>query len=642
MGPVMAETHARVLVFGDCELDFARRELRRAGVVAPLQPTPLRLLLYLAEHRDRTVPKQELLDAIWPDAVVGDASLAKALANVREAVGDHGDEQRVIRTQRGAGVRFVAEIAKPPAEAAPAGARRLPRAWIALAGVVALALGALAVQVARVADAPPALPPFGVAVLPLRSLTASAENRELAAGLSEQITSALAQNGYPVVASTTASLYRERAADVRELGRQLGVSHVLEGSVQRAGERVRVTLQLIATASGKHVWSETIEKPARDPFAIQDDVTNRVAVKVYWHASQEGVALERDPELASLSGLVIELRKLFLEERYEDALVIGEQVLAAAPNREPFSRLRSDTNATLSSVWGNLYVFRDLPFRDAGPKLLAHAEAAARLAPDSASARHSLARAALHHWQWQRSEQEMRRVCALAPRTAQCGLVQWQVCAALGCLEEQLEGARIFLRRVPAEWGAWSSVALALVNQGRFAEAEEAATRAQELGNPAVLHFPAIQWQLGRKLESVAGLHALAHSSSVHADEIGRLGARDPASDWRAFAERLSAMDPKPFTSAHFISGQSFAVIGDWEAALRELERSVAEHEPGMEMFGLDPVFDPIRGTPRFRALIGQMGLTSYHAKYLPRERFLQPRGVAQSPVDLARAQAKP
>jgi TolB-like protein/DNA-binding winged helix-turn-helix (wHTH) protein len=645
----MGEPSGRILAFGDCELDFGRRELRRAGAGVDLQPTPLRLLLYIAEHRDRTVPKQELLDAIWPDAAVGDASLAEALANVREALGDHGDEQRVVRTQRGAGVRFVArarviddEHAQPLAVVPPMRASRVTRGWIALAGVLALALGTLAARVAVTPDAPRAFPPFGVAVLPLRSLTAGARNLELADGLTEQITSALAQNGYPVVARTTASLYRERAADVRELGPQLGVSHVLEGSVQREGERVRVTVQLVATGSGKHVWSETFEKPARDAFAIQDEVTDRVAVQFYWHASQDGVAMERDSELARLSDRAIELRKLFLEERYEDALVIGEQLLAGAPKREPFSRLRGDTNANLSFVWGNLYVFGNRPFREAGPKLLAHAEAAAELAPDSAWARLSLARAAVHHWQWQRSEQEMRRVCALAPRTANCGLAQWHVCSALGCVEEQLEGARIFLRRVPAEWGAWDAVALALLNQGRLAEAEPAAQRARQLGSPAALHLPSIQWRLGKQAESVAGLQALARGGPADADEIGRLGARDPASAWRVFAERHATADPKPFTSAHFMSAQSFALIGDLEAAMRELERSVADHEPGMEMFGLDPVFEPIRDTPRFRALIRRMGLVDYHAKYLRRARFVTARAAARTRGASARPEAQP
>jgi pimeloyl-ACP methyl ester carboxylesterase/DNA-binding winged helix-turn-helix (wHTH) protein len=105
-----------VLAFGEYELDFERREVRCRGRPLDVQPTPLRLLLYLAEHRDRTVPKHELLDAIWPNVVVGDASLATALASVREALADDGLEQRVIRTHKGAGYRFVAHASSRSSE----------------------------------------------------------------------------------------------------------------------------------------------------------------------------------------------------------------------------------------------------------------------------------------------------------------------------------------------------------------------------------------------------------------------------------------------------------------------------------------------------------------------------------------------
>ena len=110
-----------ILTFGEFELDFERRELRRDGKPVELQPTPLRLLLYLAEHRDQAVPTRELLDTLWPDATVTDTSIARALNQARHAVGDDGTTQRVIRTQKGHGYRFIApiEVMQEPLAAAP-------------------------------------------------------------------------------------------------------------------------------------------------------------------------------------------------------------------------------------------------------------------------------------------------------------------------------------------------------------------------------------------------------------------------------------------------------------------------------------------------------------------------------------------
>lgn len=137
----MGQDH-RILSFGEYELDLERRELRRDGRPLDLQPTPLRLLLYLAEHRDRTVPKGELLDAIWPEVVVSDASLATALAHVREAVEDDGLVQRVIRTHKGAGYRFVADVSLRSVERPAPEPRRTRRTRLVVAlGALLVATG---------------------------------------------------------------------------------------------------------------------------------------------------------------------------------------------------------------------------------------------------------------------------------------------------------------------------------------------------------------------------------------------------------------------------------------------------------------------------------------------------------------------
>jgi TolB-like protein len=464
-------------------------------------------------------------------------------------------------------------------------------------------------------------------VLPIQNLTASAADRGLADGLTEEITQALAQNGYPVVARTTASLWRERAADVRELGATLGVSHVLEGSVRRQGERVRVSMQLIATDTGKHVWAESFEQAGEDSFALQDRVTSLVAAKISRTVWADEGALKRSPEFARVAQLVIDGRRLFFESRFDEALAANARVLEATPEHEPYLRLRSDVHALLELAWESLYTFGSgRPFREAGPAMLSHAEAAVALAPDSVWAHAALSRALASHWRWAESEREMKRACALDPlRGEHCGSTRAFLCGALGCVQDSIEGARMFVRAMPAEGMSWDTLAGALMNSGQLEEAEAAARRAVELGVPWS-NLQDILWRRGKRDEAVENLRRgfAALGSVSAASEIERLRATGPevAMRWVADQNAHGPLGASWPNINDYLAGLFYAELGDMDAALESIERSVAEHELGMNASAIDPIFDPIRDTPRFRALIEKMGLTAYHAKYL------KPRGT--------------
>jgi TolB-like protein/DNA-binding winged helix-turn-helix (wHTH) protein len=629
------------LRFGDYEIDLGRRELRLAGRPVDLPRTPLHLLLYLVEHRDRTVPRDELLEAIWPDAVVLEETLTRTLTEVRRAVGDQGDERRVIRTLKGIGYRFVAEVEVVPEDEAP-GPRESarPRARSRLAAQASGFLGALVVAALAAwgllrprEAAVGATPPFGIAVLPIASFSAEAADSQFADGLTEEITHALSQNGYPVVARTTAAQWRERAADVRGLGGLLGVSHVLEGSVRRSADRLRVTIQLVATDSGLHVWSERFDHAGGDALAIQSQITDRVAAHVYRVVWQDSVAMKRDPKLAELSSLIVEGRRAFLEARWQDTISNAERALALAPPREPFVAWRAYMNGLASLAWANAYAFGPIPFAEAGPKLLQHAEAGVALSPQDPFARMALSRAFAHSWRWSDAEREMRRTCELEPRGFSCGGIVAQVCAALGCIDEQIEGARWRLRESPAEPGAWFTLAIALVNDGRDEEARAAALRVRELGGErAIFLLPSIPWRRGEHAEAIAQLTQalVALGASAAAREIEQRAAESPETAWRWQAEQLASPDASAFNLNAFLAARMFAELGDAEHAIAALERSVARHETGLEMFGLDPVFDRMRETPRFRVLIETMGLTAYHAKY--REQLQRRSSAAPTP----------
>lgn len=243
----------QTLAFGAFELDLEREDLRLDEVAVPLHATPLRLLIYLVRHRERAVSKQELLDEVWPDAVVSDTALSSALKELRRALGDDGASQRMISTQRGRGHRWIApvEVRSAAARAASAGIARLP------------------------APAPRAQ---RLAVLPLKNLTADRDDQYFADGVTEDIVAQVSKiRGLSVVSSTSSSRFQGSTKGLREIADELAVGFVVEGSVRREGRRVRIVSQLIDAATDTHVWSETYDRELDGIFDIQQDVAERIA-----------------------------------------------------------------------------------------------------------------------------------------------------------------------------------------------------------------------------------------------------------------------------------------------------------------------------------------------------------------------------
>lgn len=238
--------------FADVELDVVRRELRRGGVPVAVEPQVLDLLIYLIENRQRVVTRTELLDAIWKDRVISESTFTSRVNAVRKAVGDSGERQAVIRTIARKGLRFVgevqviADIESTPQKLAPA-ALTLP-------------------------DKP------SVVVLPFQSIGGAPEQDYVADGIVESITAALSRiREFFVIARNSAFVYKGRAVNVCEVGRELGVAYAVEGSVQRGGSRVRVTVQLVETGGCAHLWAEYYDGQMDDIFDLQDRIAERVA-----------------------------------------------------------------------------------------------------------------------------------------------------------------------------------------------------------------------------------------------------------------------------------------------------------------------------------------------------------------------------
>lgn len=269
------------LLFGDCEIDASRRELRRGGKPVALEPQVFDLLLYLIRHRDRVVSKDELIEGVWGGRIVSESTLTSRITAARQAIGDSGAAQALIRTLHRKGLRFVGEVAQETDAAtlthlyADASASRLPR----IAGEGAERQRRDAGESSSTAFSLPDKP--SIAVLPFANMSGDPEQEYFADGISEDIVTMLSR--YPslfVIARNSSFTYKGRAIEVTQIGTELGVRYVLEGSVRRAGDRVRITAQLIEAETGAHLWADRYDRNLADIFAVQDEITLAVTTAI--------------------------------------------------------------------------------------------------------------------------------------------------------------------------------------------------------------------------------------------------------------------------------------------------------------------------------------------------------------------------
>jgi TolB-like protein len=303
-----------VFRFGDHVLDTERRELRHGAELVALEPQVFDLLVYLLRNRDRVVSKDDLINGVWGGRIVSDSALTTRLNAARKAVDDSGAAQRVIRTVPRRGVRFIGEVSEDGEPAA-----RVP--------------------VAPAATEPPIAPRLSIIVLPFVNLSNDPQQQYFADGITGDLTTDMSRiPDMLVISRNTAFTYRDKPVDTKQIGRELGVRYVLEGEVQRSGNRVRVTAQLIDAATDAHLWAERFDGDASDLFALQDEITNRIAVALDLELVDAAAARPTErPDTCDyiLRGRAARLKPPSRESRaeavalFERALALDEESVAA-------------------------------------------------------------------------------------------------------------------------------------------------------------------------------------------------------------------------------------------------------------------------------------------------------------------------
>ncbi len=238
--------------FGEFALDTDRRELRRGSELVSIGPQVFDVLEFLVKNRERVVSKDDLLQAVWGGRIVSESTLTSCINSVRTAIGDTGEEKNLIRTIARKGFRFVGEINERSAavDEAP-----LPQAR--------------GEQAVRVAPALPLPDKPSIAVLPFQNLSGDPEQEYFADGIVDDIITALSRMRWLfVIARNSSFTYKGRAVDVKQVGRELGVRYVLEGSVRKAASRVRITGQLVDVSNGATLWADRFDGALEDIFDL--------------------------------------------------------------------------------------------------------------------------------------------------------------------------------------------------------------------------------------------------------------------------------------------------------------------------------------------------------------------------------------
>ena len=321
--PAQADrSHNVQFCFADHTLDTERRELYRGSEPIAVEPQVFDLLIYLMENRDRVVSKDDLIASVWGGRIVSDSTLTSRINAARKAVGDSGEEQKLIRTIARKGLRFVGEVRTQPTGTEPADASGLPPDQVHERSRQALPLP----------DRP------AIAVLPFINMSGDSEQEYFSDGISEDIITALSKlRWFFVIARNSSFIYKGKAVHMKQVAEELGVGYVVEGGVRKSGDRVRITAQLNDVATGSHIWAEHYDRGLADVFAVQDEITEAIvaAIEPQLYAAENFHAKRKPPDSMDAWDLVMRALSHYWRVTRQDNVVaqaLLEKAISIDPN----------------------------------------------------------------------------------------------------------------------------------------------------------------------------------------------------------------------------------------------------------------------------------------------------------------------
>jgi TolB-like protein/DNA-binding winged helix-turn-helix (wHTH) protein/Tfp pilus assembly protein PilF len=611
--------------FEGFELDLRRYELRRNGRVLKLEKIPMELLILLVSRNGDLVTREEIVEKLWGKDVFIETEhgINTAIRKLRQALGDDPENPRFVKTVVGKGYRFSATITSPPEQAealplkdqenVPAAASEFlkHKRWFwgaAIALVLVLGL-LLAANVAGFRDRLTGKNTqiSSLAVIPLENLSGDKSQEFFADGMTDELITDLAQNSnLRVISRTSVMRYKATRKPLPEIARELGVDAIVEGTMERAGNRVRVRAQLIRASDDRHMWAESFERDLPDVLGLESEVASSIARQV-----QMKLLSDRPPVGRKINPAAYEA---YLKGRYawnrrgEAALQEGIQFFHQAIALEP---TYAEAYSGLADSYTTLGYLSYLPPREAFPQARAAAEKAISLDSSLAEPHASLAYISFYFdWNWTAAEAEFRKAIALNPNYA---TAHDYYCSFLTAMQRPNE-ARAQIERAlqldPLSLSINSDVGFQMVYSYQYDAAIEQLKKTLQM-NPK---FPLAHLWLGRAYQAKgmfdqAMVEYQATDSAlpdwpVTVAGIGNLqGYAKKDADARLTLARLDNISKTKYVTPYGVA-LVYAGMGDKDQAFHWLEKAFDDRANWLVWLRFDPRWDSIRSDPRYADLV--------------------------------------
>jgi len=652
----MPLTEKEMYEFGPFSLDPTERVISRDGTPVPLTPKVFDTLVYLVCNRGRLLTKDELLKEIWPNTFVEEVNLAVNISALRKVFGEGPQDCRYIATIPGSGYRFVAEVRKASTkngdernsiagdgsavtsrahstliehgsaetvyeESNSAGqffvTRSSPkknRPWNATVpiGIVLLLAATLCTYLLlerwKRNTSQAGVP--SIAVLPFTDLSVGKDQEYFSDGLAEELINYLAKvHGVHVVARSSSFQFRGKNEDLRVVGKKLGVTNILEGSVQREGDRVRIMAELIKADDGFQLWSETYDRQIGDIFSVQDEIARAVTGALQVKLDAKGLALSAHTRSTNSKAYEAYLRAGYFNSRgrgkaeLENALAYVEQAIKLDAKYAPAWELRSYIMDTMADVG---LVEPAVGFRRARED----AERAIELDSNRAAGYLALAWLQMNRdWNWEGAELSLNKAAELEPGSAAVLRFRSFLCHSLGHLGEAIEFHKQAIALDPLLAGSHSYMAFLYYAAGQYENAEDEVQKALEL-NPQKTydHFTRGEILLARRrpLEALTEMEQepaeiwrlTGEALAYHA--LGRIGDSNTA---------LSQLITDHQANMAYQIAEVYAYRGEPDKAFEWLDRAYEQRDAGLRSLKIDPHMNSLRRDQRYSDLLKKMNL---------------------------------
>ncbi len=656
----MKAEKSAIYEFGGFRLDAAKRLLQRAdGEIVPLTPKVFETLLYLVRNSGKIVDKDELLSAVWTDTIVEENNLSQNISVLRKLFGEKRGEHRFIATVPGQGYKFVAEVRevdKPAAEeindegtgdnapgvqnseteipngevsgtenrnSQPAktsgskadqnfpGNKKSNRVRIAVFSVLLIPTLALSWYYVRRQNANPIgdgnAPIKTIAVLPFKPLVDENRDEALEMGMADTLISKLG-TGDEIVVRPLSSVRRYTSLEQDSLtaGRELGTDAVLDGSIQIAGERMRVSARLIRTSDGKQLWAAQFDEKFTDIFAVQDSITEKAAAALK-------TRLEKRPRPYSEN---LEAYQLYLKGRFhflkvtrpgtEKAVSYFEQAIQIDPNY-------AIAYAGLADAYRGLAINGEMSPSEFLPRGKAAAQKALELDETLSNAHAVLGFIVFwHDWDWSESERQYKRALELNPNNADALVYYANLYSNLGRHDEALAMAKRARELDPLNVRTNALEAQFLIHAGQTDQALERLQKALEMDQThwlANVITASAYIEKGMYREAVeharraGGVYDSPRANSFVGYALAKSGREKEA---RAELERILKLPPEVYVSPYNVA-MIYNGLDEREETLRWLERGFLQREPRMTFLKVEPKWNNLRNEPRFVELVRRM-----------------------------------